>query len=72
MSTWQPIKSASGGQETVLLLVEGEVYSGCRLKDGTWWFPFADYHGCGCCSGDKDEPTHWMPLPAPPVTEGEN
>lgn len=70
-SKWQPIETAPDGQETVLLLVDQEVYSGYRMQDGKWAFPFADYHGCGCCSDSTDQPTHWMPLPEPP-TKGEN
>ena len=70
MSTWQPIETAPNAPETVLLLVDGEVYSGYRQEDGDWIFPFADYHGCGCCSFCGDKPTHWMPLPTPPITEG--
>lgn len=65
---WQPIETAPEGNHTMLLLVDGEVYSGYRLEDEGWAFPFADYHGCGCCSRCRDKPTHWMPLPEPPKT----
>lgn len=63
---WQPIETAPEGNHGMLLLIDEEVFSGYRMSDGTWAMPYADYHGCGCCSGTSDKPTHWMPLPEPP------
>lgn len=68
--TWQPIETAPKG-ESILLLMDGEVFSGYYADGGYWAFPYADYHGCGCCGDFRDYPTHWMPLPELP-TEGEN
>jgi hypothetical protein len=65
MMKWQPIETAPD-EGDMLLLVSGEIYSGYKLKDGSWAFPFADYHGCGCCSSNTDKPTYWMPLPETP------
>ena len=62
--TWQPIETAPQNVD-VLVLLGGEVFSGA-FNGGHWEFPYADYHGCGCCSGINDRPTHWMPLPEPP------
>ena len=68
-SDWQPIET-SPGYTTILVLCDGEVFQ-AHWDELGWEFPFALYHGCGCCGGDPtmDQPTHWMPLPAPP-TEG--
>lgn len=37
----------------------GEVSFGYCLKDGTWWSPVGE-------DPENMDPTHWMPLPAPP------
>jgi len=61
---WQPIETAPNGKE-ILVFMEGEIFQG--NFEGTYWeFATADFHGCGCCSGTRDYPTHWMPLPEPP------
>lgn len=70
---WQPIETAPK-KTAVLVFMGGEVYEGVLTweegyeKYAGWSFPFADAHGCGCCAGGNDHPTHWMPLPAPPKT----
>lgn len=78
---WQPIETAPKDGTPVLILVEGKItqayYDSAFLEaDGKrvyfWerWEPaWFEYHGCGCCSGDPVKPSHWMPLPAPPLTE---
>lgn len=66
---WQPIETAPHDTE-ILVFMDEEIYEarldtyGGKIKG--WTFPMADYHGCGCCSGSNDLPTHWMPLPQPP------
>jgi hypothetical protein len=73
-SNWQPIETAPKNTY-ILVFMEGSVYEARRIWEegyewyAHWKFPFADAHGCGCCSGGDDHPTHWMPLPEPP-TEG--
>ena len=37
--------------------------SGCS---GPWWIDGGDYYGCW------SRPTHWMPLPDPPIAERPN
>lgn len=68
--TWQPIETAPK-DESVLLLMDDEVFSGFYSDGGFWVFPYAGYHGCGCCGDTNDQPTHWMPLPELP-TQGES
>ena len=74
---WQPIETAPKNTY-VLVFMEGSIYEAkLRCAEGrkqyaVWDFPFADAHGCGCCAGGKDYPTHWMPLPEPPAAETED
>lgn len=69
---WQTIESAPKDGTSVLVINDdGHVYE--AAYDDTcekFRFPSADQHGCGCCSGSDDAPTHWMPLPALPVEDG--
>lgn len=71
MTEWQPIETAPmDGTKILVVNWDGHIYEAQR--DGDYWnFPFADQHGCGCCGGVSDDPTHWMPLPELPegVTE---
>lgn len=63
---WQPINSApSSGQP---ILVYGGRHSTPTLvaADGKWWRQSAETY-----NGSNAVPTHWMPLPAPPVAAGE-
>ena len=65
---WQPIETAPV-HKSVLVFMDGCVFQGILNEYNVyhyWEFPFADYHGCGCCSDTKDLPTHWMPLPKAP------
>ena len=73
---WQPIETAPKNTD-VLVFMEGDVFQGILDKEGGfvdkgWDFPFADAHGCGCCAGEENYPTHWMPLPEPPAAETED
>jgi|TARA_R110000796_G_scaffold169416_1_gene286270 hypothetical protein len=55
--------------EGVLTLTNGDVIEGYMEKNGDeieWWFISLQIHGCGCCSRDDDEVTHWQPLPKAP------
>jgi hypothetical protein len=71
-SNWQPIETAPKNTY-ILVFMEGNVFEANLIFEegyeqyAHWDFPFADAHGCGCCSGGRDYPTHWMPLPAPPT-----
>jgi len=68
MATWQPIETApKDGRHIFCFLHDGlisEVWWQRDSLDGTeYWQDYWD---------SEPKPTHWMPLPAPPTTEGEN
>ena len=65
---WKPIETAPKDGRLVLVFNnDGNVYQAAwSTVLEKWIFASADQHGCGCCAGDGDSPTHWMPLPAPP------
>lgn len=69
MMDWQPIETAPRDGTGILLYyagigaIEGEWYA---KYGGEWSVVTIDAHGCGCCSGDSDQPVAWMPLPEPP------
>ena len=57
---WQPIKTAPYNDE-VLLCIEGKwVTTGSKTRGIGWLWNMIDEED------DDSEPTHWMPLPAPP------
>ncbi len=76
MSEWQPIETAPKDGGSVLLFIdrtaiEGQWDNETRADgyvygDGKWVVDSLPSHGCGCCSYDNPEPTHWMPLPEAP------
>lgn len=66
MSEWQPIESAPK-DGTLVLCAAGALMASCMYRShmtpnwvlpgqNGWIWPFG-----------KEDPTHWMPLPAPPV-----
>ena len=67
---WQPIETAPKDGDGILLFIPG--YPG-EVQAATWndrrdaWC----LYGCDSLAFDFDEddvPTHWMPLPEPPVS----
>lgn len=63
MSEWQPIETAPKDGEMVLLFVplkhNGKFHMGAyRFDNGHWW---TDSHTF------VSNPSHWMPLPKPPM-----
>lgn len=55
---WQPIETAPKDGTWVLLATpKGRIADGCFGNYGSWVWPYV-----------MVEPTHWMPLPAPPKT----
>ncbi len=64
---WQPIETAPKDGTHVLLYRSGEYAS---LHEGYWKLShFGGSHawgGAGWTFAGFDQPTHWMPLPAPP------
>lgn len=66
MSAWVPVEKAPAGREGILNLDLGDglscyAFGEWRVVDGVeGWF---DADGA-----QLSNPTHWMPLPAPPTT----
>jgi hypothetical protein len=67
---WQPIETAPIGGSIILGFIPADEYhdgwTGPVWHDGDEWLsdgiPIGDGAVCIAC-----EPTHWMPLPAPPA-----
>ena len=59
---WQPIETASNGDEYALLYspAHGRVI-GAHVVGDVWHLV-----GVGCVTDASERPTHWMPLPDPP------
>ena len=67
MSEWQPIETAPKDHRTILGFGTERIYSPARphVYSMMWLFgDWTDPHE----SEAKYNPTHWMPLPAPPIT----
>jgi hypothetical protein len=76
---WQTIETAPKDGAHVLLLIPDYEYGGYSIHDkkpinvaieGWWDIDIEEWrvailpsHGCGCCAGSNDNPTHWMPIP---------
>ncbi len=66
---WQPIETApKDGTDILVYNDDGHVYE-ARYDYDKWRFATADQHGCGCCAGYDDAPTHWMPIPDKPEVD---
>jgi len=65
---WQPIETAPKDGTDILVLNKEGVFEAYKDR-GLWFHLVSDYHGCGCCSGDFEKPSHWMPLPPPPAKQ---
>lgn len=67
MSEWISIKEylptdTKYGEENVLVFYDGNCYT--AYYNGSSWCEFGST--CGCCA-DVLSPTHWTPLPKPPL-----
>lgn len=73
---WRPIESAPTN-ESVLIFVEHMehygpgIYRAIQVDMGTGRRWMTTAAGCGRDLGQNGSPTHWRPLPAPPVGTGE-
>jgi hypothetical protein len=80
VSEWQPIETAPKDGTAIWLACEGKIYLGYGEDDerpyrsGGWELKatfrrFDDRPDeiCGTWTSRNVEPTHWMPLPDPPV-----
>lgn len=65
MSEWRKIETAPKDGTPVIVLVDGVAIEG-RHREYGWSYAALNSHGCGCCADGDPDPTHWMPLPAPP------
>lgn len=64
--TWRTIESAPKGKDVLLYLPNGWFYVG-RERYGQLGEPSQDTFAWRCSSSGRfGNPTHWMPLPAPP------
>lgn len=72
MGEWQPIETAPKDGTRVLAVCAVAQYPKCNITwvdDGTWMFaPKPDKFLAAGLHGWW--PTHWMPLPSPPSSEG--
>lgn len=67
-SNWQPIETApKDGTEIIAIDDRGEYFVAFWHEASEGW-----YFGLFDEVDGKIKPTHWMPLPAAPTTEGEN
>ena len=69
---WQPIETAPIGSPILLSILcrtgHWTVMVGIRhTEDGLWYLDYPVFDEIGT----NDEPTHWMPLPAPPMVKKE-
>lgn len=72
LGAWQPIETAPLNGTDVLVCrnyeSEGAVYSVARnYNDGNGWCDLSDIGWAGMYCDDDNQPTHWMPLPPPPL-----
>lgn len=60
---WKPIADAPR-DVSILLLIGSYAIEGYWDDDEDKWEVIdLPSHGCGCCSSENPEPTHWAPLP---------
>lgn len=76
MTEWQPIETAPKDGTRVDLWVEVSLLGAGRETDCYWdrgaWFIPANNYGDGCSTYDGQMPTHWMPIPEPPLSRNQN
>jgi hypothetical protein len=69
----QKIETAPKDGTHIILVFDGKFIEGWWYPEisndgyvygpGYWDVVSLSSHGCGCCSSENDEPTHWMPKP---------
>jgi hypothetical protein len=66
---WQPIETAPKDRSSFIGYWQRQGRSDCEVK--TWWCDIDERWESPFETASSDsEPTHWMPRPAPPATEG--
>jgi hypothetical protein len=63
MTGWQPIETAPKDGTTFEGKLPDEARFTIKWKRDAWAF---DYGGCWLVLNQKNQPTHWVPLPPPP------
>ena len=65
MSEWQPIESApKTGERIIAVDINDDFYEPCIV----WWQDeWRDMGDIGANGQYDYEPTHWMPIPEPPI-----
>lgn len=68
---WRPIESAPCNVSVLVFIPNAEhygagVYRGLQVDMGTGRRWMTSALSCGGDCGPHQQPTHWMPLPAPP------
>lgn len=82
MTDWQPISTAPKDGTPVIVAVPTKDLDGFHVGEayydpenyegGDWWWAgtgYGDYHGGPISDINFHQPSHWMPLPAPPKPE---
>lgn len=64
--TWQPIETAPK-DGSVVLVYDADLAKLYRVQTAFWNDHLSNWQVCDDDSDDVD-PTHWMPLPKPPVS----
>lgn len=67
MSKWQAIESAPKVGRFLIWSAQGGVHEGCRYGTEVWTVETVTEMRING-SASRWRPTHWMPLPDPPVT----
>lgn len=69
---WQPIETAPDKESVLVFIPNTEhygpgIYRGLKGTFGQW---MTNAVAMGRDCGTRSQPTHWMPLPSPPLSEG--
>ena len=64
---WRPIETAP--KDGTGIIIASIVLNHVNVVGLSWWTGSIAVDG-GWCRRWRDEPTHWIPLPSPPTTEG--
>jgi hypothetical protein len=72
VSEWRDIETAPKGGTTILVVGQPTQIEGVKINHGIFTAYWDDIDSSFCLSsatwlGPFIKPTHWMPLPAPPV-----
>ena len=70
MANWEPIESAPRDGRQILTW-RGDSYV-VHVQGGSWYQTsfWSTHRQCFVGWPKESEPTHWMPLPDPPIAEG--